>query len=59
MFLLFSVSNASLLLVLKIVLAALGCFGSPYFGFGTTRPWLYIGGGLALFILLVLLILGI
>ncbi len=55
----FSAESAPLLLIVMIVLAAVACFGSPYFGFGTNRPYIYYGGGLALFVLLLLLILGV
>lgn len=54
----FSGPSVSFLLIGMIVLAALASFGSPYFGFGINRPYIYYGGGLALFVLLLLLIFG-
>lgn len=53
----FVAQTASFLLVFKICLAALGCFGYPV-GNSIGKPYPFYIGGLALFILLILLILG-
>lgn len=58
-FLFASAEASPFLFIFKVVLACIASFGSPYFGLGTTRPYLYYGGGLALLILLLLLILGV
>lgn len=57
--LLASAEAAPFLFIFKVVLACIASFGSPYFGLGTSRPYLYYGGGIALLILLLLLILGV